>query len=63
MSKPRKEWEDVLFYIAPQVNSWIIEYLGYSFVKIIIEIQLLTSIECKIWINSLSTQLRIQIEN
>ena len=37
------------------MNSQIIEYLGYSFVKIITGIQLLTSIKCKIQIDLLPT--------
>ena len=40
----RKEWEDALFRAAPQVNSQMIEHLGYSPVKIITGIQPLTSI-------------------
>ena len=46
--QPGEEWEDALFYAISQVNSQMIEYLGYSPVKIITGIQPLTSIECKI---------------
>lgn len=30
MREPEKEWEDVLFCAAPQVNSRMIEHLSYS---------------------------------
>ena len=48
MREPGKEWEDALFRAASQVNSWIIEQLGYSPIVIITGIQPLTSVECKI---------------
>ena len=59
MCESGEEWEDVLFRAALQVNSWIIEHLGYSPVEIITGIQLLTSVERKIWIDSLLTQLKV----
>lgn len=46
--EPGEEWEDALFCATPQVNSQIIEHLGYSPVKIITGIQPLISIERKI---------------
>ena len=62
MHEPRKEWEDILFCATPQVNSRIIEYLGYSLVKIIIRIQSLTSIKRKIRIDLLPTKLKVPTE-
>ena len=59
MRKPGEEWEDTLFWATSQVNSWITEHLGYSLVKIITGIEPLISIECKIWIDSLPTQLKV----
>ena len=59
MRKLEEEWEDALFRAAPQVNSRMIEHLGYSPVEIITGIQPLTSVERKIWIDSLPTQLKI----
>ena len=44
MQKLGEEWVDALFRAAPQVNSWIIKYLGYFLTEIIIGIQPLTSI-------------------
>ena len=44
MRESREEWEDALFRAASQINSQMIEQLGYSPVKIITGIQLLTSI-------------------
>ena len=55
MREPGKERIDALFWAAPQVNSQIIEHLGYSPIKIITEIQPFTSIERQIRINSLPT--------
>ena len=60
--EPKKEWKVALFYAISQVNSWIIEHLGYSPVKIITGIQLHTFIKCKIWINSVPTKLKVPIE-
>ena len=54
-----KEWEDALFRAVPQVNSRMIEHLGYSPAEIITGIQLLTSVERKIRIDSLPTQLKV----
>ena len=59
MQEPGEEWEDALFRAAPQVNSRMIEHLGYSPVEIITGIQPLTSVERKIRINSLPTQLKV----
>lgn len=39
----------------------MIEHLGYSLIEIISDIQLLTSAEYKICINSLPTQLKVSI--
>ena len=50
-----EKWEDTLFRSALQVNSQMIEHLGYFPIKIIIEIQPLTSIERQIQINLLPT--------
>ena len=62
MHKPGEEWEDALFRVAPQVNSQMIEHLGYSPVKIIAMIQPLILIECKIRTNSHHTKLTIPTE-
>ena len=62
MREPGEEWEDALFRAAPQVNSRIIEHLGYSTVEKITGIQPLTSIERKIRINSLPIQLKVPTE-
>lgn len=62
MKELNKEWEDVLFCAISQVHSQIIKHLGYSFVKIITEIQLFISVKCKIQIHSLSTQLKVLID-
>ena len=43
-----EKWEDTLFQVTPQVNSRMIEHLGYSPVEIITGIQPFTSIERKI---------------
>lgn len=48
MREHKKEWKDTLFWTAFQINSQMIKHLGYFFIKIIIKIQLLTSIESKI---------------
>lgn len=48
MQKHEKDWEDVLFYAAPQINSQIIEHLSYFLVQIFIGIKSLIFIECKI---------------
>ena len=57
-----EEKKDALFRAAPQVNSRIIEYLGYSPVEIITGIQPFTSIKCRIQINSLPTKLKVLTE-
>lgn len=62
MREPGEEWEDALFRTAPQVNSRVIEHLGYSSVEIITEIQPLTSIERKIWVDSVPTELKVPTE-
>ena len=62
MREPGEEWEDALFWATFQVNSRMIEHLGYSPVKIITGIQPLTSIEHKIRINSLPTKLKFPTE-
>ncbi len=62
MQEPGEEWEDALFRAAPQVNSQMIEHLGYFPVEIITGIQPLTSIERKIRIDSLPTQLKVPTE-
>ena len=59
MREPGEEWEDALFRAAPKVNSRMIEHLGYSPVEIITGIQPLTSVERKIRIDSLPTQLKV----
>ncbi len=59
MQEPGEEWEDALFCAAPEVNTRMIEHLGYSSVEIITGIQPLTSIESKIRIDSLPTQLKV----
>ena len=38
MREPKEEWKDALFRTASQVNSQMIEHLGYSPIKIITEI-------------------------
>lgn len=48
MRELRKEYEDALFWIASQVNSWIIKHPGNSPVEIITRIQPLISVERKI---------------
>lgn len=48
MRELRKEYKDALFWIASQVNSWIIKHLGNSLVEIITRIQPLISVERKI---------------
>ena len=48
MQEPGEEWEDALFQAALQVSSQMIEYLGNSLVKMIIEIQPFTSIKRQI---------------
>lgn len=48
MRELRKEYKDALFWIASQVNSWIIKHLGNSPVEIITRIQPLISVERKI---------------
>ena len=35
MQKCWEEWEDALFWAASQVNSWMIEHLGYALIEII----------------------------
>ena len=62
MRELEEKWEDGLFRVAPQVNSWMIEHLGYSPIEIITGILLLPSIKRQIQINLLSTQLKIPIE-
>ena len=62
MGKLGEEWEDALFRDASQLNSQMIEHLGYSLIKIITRMQLLTFIESKIQINSLLTKLKVPIE-
>ena len=62
MREPGEEWEDALFRATPQVNSRMIEHLGYSPVEIITGIQPLTSIERKIRIDSLPTKLKVPTE-
>ena len=37
MQEPGKEWEDVLFWATPQVNSWRIEHLAISLSRLILE--------------------------
>lgn len=61
MKKLEKKWRNALFHIAPQVNFQIIEYLGYSPVKIIIKIQLLIFVKRKIQIDLFPTQLKVPI--
>lgn len=58
----KKDWEDTLFCVAAQLNSQIIEHLGYFLVEIITRIQTLVSIERKIWINSLPIWLKVLTE-
>ena len=55
----REEWEDALFWVTARVNSWMIEHLDYSPIEIITGIQTLISIERKIRIDSLPTQLKV----
>ncbi len=62
MREPGKDWEDALFRAASQVNSRMIEHLGYSPVEIITGIQPLTSVEWKVRIDSLPTQLKVPTE-
>lgn len=38
MRELEKKWKNALFLAAPQVNSQIMEHLGYSFIKIITRI-------------------------
>ena len=42
MRESEKNWKKILFCAAPQINSKIIEHLGYSPIKITTSIQLLT---------------------
>lgn len=62
MPESGKEWEYILFQGVSQVNSQIIEHLGYSLDEIITGIQPFTSVKHKIQINSLSTQLKVSLE-
>ena len=62
MRESGEEWEDALFRAASQINSRMIEHLGYSPVEIITRIQPLTSIKRKIRIDLLSTKLKVLIE-
>ena len=59
MHKTREEWKNALFWVAPQVNSRMIEHLGYSPVEIITRIQLFTLVGYKIKIDLLPTQLKV----
>ena len=48
MSEFGEKWKDALFQAISQVNSQMIEHLGYSLIKIITRIQSLTLIKQKI---------------
>lgn len=59
MQEPGKEWKNTLFRAAPQVDSWIIEHVGYFSVEIFIGIQALISIERNIRIDLLHIELKV----
>lgn len=59
MRELRKGWEDALFWATHQVNSWMIKHLKYSPIEIVTRIQPLISIERKVQIDSLPTQLKV----